>query len=127
MSLVLSAAIMFLAGCRSVKHLPVEIVRADSVYVDRWLRDSVYLHDSVFMYRWTQGDTVFVEKAVTKYAYKDRWRHDTVSVTRVDTIGVPYPVEKELTVWERLRLDTWYLLAAAITVLFLVVFVRKKE
>ena len=114
------------AGCTSVRYVPVETVRTDSVFVDRWLRDSVYLHDSVYVNMWAHGDTVFVEKAVTKYAYKDRWRHDTVSVVRADTVGVPYLVEKGLTPWERLRLETWYLLASAIAVLSLVAFIKKR-
>lgn len=116
-----------LAGCTSVRYVPVETVRTDSVFVDRWLRDSVCLHDSVYVNRWTHGDTVFVEKAVTKYAYKDRWRHDTVSVVRADTVGIPYPVEKGLTSWERLRLETWYLLASAVAALSLVVFIIYKK
>lgn len=115
-----------LAGCTSVRYVPLENVSHDSVYIDRWLRDSVYLHDSVYVNMWAHGDTVFVEKAVTKYAYKDRWRHDTVSVVRADTVGVPYPVGKGLTPWERLRLETWYLLASAIAVLSLVVFIKKR-
>lgn len=125
--LALWAAILLLSGCRSVKYVPMETVRTDSVYFDRWLRDSVYLHDSVSVNRWEHGDTVFVEKAVIKHAYKDRWRHDTISVVRADTVNVPYPVEKGLTAWERLRLETWCPLASVIIVLSLAVFMTNKK
>lgn len=91
-------------GCKTVSYMPVTQQLHDSVYVDRWLRDSVYLHDSVFVNRWTQGDTVFVDKVVTRYKYKDRWRHDTVAVVRVDSVRVPYPVEKELSIWEMTKI-----------------------
>lgn len=40
-----------LAGCKSVQYVPVETVRTDSVYVDRYLRDSIYQQDSVFINR----------------------------------------------------------------------------
>lgn len=48
-----------LAGCKSVKYIPVETVRTDSMYVDHYLRDSIYQRDSVFINRWTAGDTVY--------------------------------------------------------------------
>ena len=119
--------ISLLCGCKTVKYVPVETVRTDSVYVDRFARDSVYLHDSVFVNRWTQGDTVFVDKVVTKYKYKDRWRFDTVAVTRVDSVQVPYPVEKELSWWEETRMHSFPILVAIVAVLaFIVVWLVKK-
>lgn len=119
--------ISLLCGCKTVRYVPVETVRTDSVYVDRFARDSVYLHDSVFVNRWTQGDTVFVDKVVTKYKYKDRWRFDTVAVTRVDSVQVPYPVEKELSWWEETRMHSFPILVAIVAVLaFIVVWLVKK-
>lgn len=118
---------LLLASCRTVKYVPVPSVSVDSVYVDRWLRDSVYLHDSVFVNQWMKGDTVFVDKVVTKYKYKDRWRFDTVAVMRVDSVQVPYPVEKELSWWEKTRLYSFPVLVAIVAVLaFVVVWLVKK-
>ena len=91
------------------------------------LRDSVYLHDSVFVNQWTQGDTVFVDKVVTRYKYKDRLRHDTVAVVRADSVRVPYPVEKDLGWWEKTRLYSFPVLVAMVAVLaFVVVWLVKK-
>ena len=95
---------LLLASCRTVKYVPVPSVSVDSVYVDMWLRDSVYLHDSVFVNHYSKGDTVFVDKVVTKYKYKDRWRYDTVAIVRVDSVRVPYPVEKDLSIWEMTKI-----------------------
>ena len=118
---------LLLVGCTTTKYVPVPSVSVDSVYVDRWLRDSVYLHDSVFVNRWTQGDTVYVDKVVTKYKYKDRLRHDTVAVVRVDSVRVPYPVEKDLGWWEKTRLYSFPVLVAMVAVLaFVVVWLVKK-
>lgn len=115
-----------LFGCRSVKYVPVPSVSVDSVYVDRWLRDSVYLHDSVFVNQWVKGDTVYVDKVVTKYRYKDRWRYDTVAIVRSDSVRVPYPVEKELGWWEKTRLYSFPVLVAMVAVLtFIVVWLVK--
>ena len=119
--------ISLLCGCRTVKYVPVPSVSVDSVYVDRWLRDSVYLHDSVFVNQWMKGDTVFVDKVVTRYKYKDRWRFDTVAVTRVDSVRVPYPVEKELSWWEETRMHSSPILVAIVAVLaFIIAWLVKK-
>lgn len=114
--------ISLLCGCKTVKYVLVETVRTDSVYVDRWQRDSIYQRDSVFVNRWMAGDTVFVDKVVTKYKYKDRWRYDTVAIVRVDSVQVPYPVEKQLTKWEQVRLNVggWVIALVVITILVVV-------
>ena len=119
--------ISLLCGCKTVKYVPVETVRTDSVYVDRFARDSVYLHDSVYVNRWVAGDTVFVDKVVTKYKYKDRWRYDTMAVVRTDSVRVPYPVEKELSWWEETRMHSFPILVVIVAVLaFIIAWLVKK-
>lgn len=115
--LLACALLMLLSGCATTRYVPVPSVNFDSVYVDRWLRDSVYLHDSVFVNLHSKGDTVFVDKVVTKYKYKDRLRYDTVSVVRVDSVQVPYPVEKDLGWWEKTRLYSFPVLLSLVAVL----------
>ena len=120
-------SVVLLVGCTTTRYVPVPSVSVDSVYVDRWLRDSVYLKDSVFVNQWTQGDTVYRDKVVTKYQYKDRWRYDTMAIVRVDSVQVPYPVEKDLGWWEKTRLYSFPVLVAMIAVLaFIVVWLVKK-
>lgn len=125
--LLACALLTLLSGCTTTRYVPVPSVNFDSVYVDRWLRDSVYLHDSVFVNFHSKGDTVFVDKVVTKYKYKDRLRYDTVSVVRVDSVQVPYPVEKDLGWWEKTRLYSFPVLLALVAVLSLVVFAIKRK
>ena len=110
-----------LCGCKTVKYVPVETVRTDSVYVDRWQRDSVYLRDSVWVNRWVVGDTVFVDKVVYKWRYRDRWRRDTVAVTKRDSVQVPVPVEKPLGWWQQARLKLFWPLVAVVVVLVVAV------
>lgn len=125
--LLACAVLTLLFGCTTTRYVPVPSVSVDSVYVDRWLRDSVYLHDSVFVNQWVKGDTVYVDKVVTKYAYKDKWRYDTVAIVRADSVRVPYPVEKELGWWEKTRLYSFPVLVAIVAVLaFIVVWLMKK-
>lgn len=120
-------SVVVFAGCTTTRYVPVPSVSVDSVYVDRFHRDSVYLHDSVFVNQYSKGDTVFVDKVVTRYKYKDRWRHDTVAVVRVDSVRVPYPIEKDLGWWEKTRLYSFPVLVAMVAVLaFVIVWLVKK-
>ena len=120
--IISSILLSSLAGCKSVQYVPVETVRTDSVYVDRYLRDSIYQRDSVLINRWTAGDTVYQDKVVYKYIYRDKVKYDTVAVLRSDTVRVPYPVERKLTRWEQFRLDVggWAIGIVIIVILIVV-------
>lgn len=125
-------ACLVLAGCKTVRYVPVETVRTDSVYVDRFARDSVYLRDSVWVNRYVLGDTVYVDKVSVKYLYRDRWRYDTVAVTKRDSVQVPVPVERELGWWQQARLKLFWPLVAVVVVLAVAVWllfarVRRKS
>ena len=109
--------ISLLCGCRAVKYVPVETVRTDSVYVDRWQMDSVYVRDSVWVNRRTVGDTVYQDKVVYKWRYRDRRLWDTLRILRYDTVEMPVPVERELGWWERARLKLFWPVVAAAVVL----------
>ena len=104
-------------SCRSVKYVPVETVKTDSVYVNKVQRDSIRLQDSIFVF--VKGDTVRIEKY--KYLYRDRVVRDTVYKVQCDTIRVPYPVEKPLTRWQKWKLDLGGFAMAAIAITVLVV------
>ena len=120
--IIVCILICLLSGCKSVQYVPVETVMTDSVYVDRYLRDSIYQRDSVLINRWTAGDTVYQDKVVWKYVYRDKVKYDTVSVLRSDTVRVPYPVERKLTRWEQFRLDVggWAIGIVIIVILIVV-------
>lgn len=110
-----------LAGCKSVQYVPMETVRTDSIYVDRYQRDSIYQRDSVFVNRWIAGDTVYQDKVVWKYVYRDKIKYDTVAILRSDTINVPYPVECKLSKWEQLKLNVGGWAISIIIIIVLIV------
>lgn len=89
---------MILVGCKT-KQVVVTVpeYHTDTIWKSNTLRDSIYLHDSVYVRE--QGDTILIERWHT--AYRDRVKTDTIYKSRVDSVGVPYPVteyvEKELT------------------------------
>ena len=107
--------VLAICSCRSVKYVPVEMVKHDSIYINKVQVDSVYHRDSIYVV--DKGDTVFLYKDRYIYKYKDRT--DTLYVTNTDSIHVPYPVEKELTKWQQFRMDFggWAIGIVIITIL----------
>lgn len=92
---------MLLCGCRTVRHVPVETVRVDTLRTWAERIDSVRTVDSVLIE--AAGDTVRVSRL--KYVYKYKLLKDTVYRSRTDTISVPVEVERPLTGWERVKQD----------------------
>ena len=106
----LLAILSLFAGCKSKTVLvPVEKVKIE--YRDRLRIDSVYNRDTVNIYE--RGDTVYLHTI----KWRERFKFDTVSVVRVDSI--PYPVEvvtevNKLTKWQRWRLNALNIIAIII-------------
>lgn len=112
--------VLAICSCRSVKYVPVETVKHDSIYINKVQVDSVYHRDSIYVV--DKGDTVFLYKDRYIYKYKDRT--DTLYVTNTDSIQVPYPVEKELTKWQQFRMDFGGWAIAAVIIIVLIFFGR---
>lgn len=90
-----------LTGCRVTRYVPVETERIEiqDRVVDRWHTDTI--SDTRLIY--INGDTV------RDIRYRERIREvvirDTCVVERTITEPTPYPVERELSWWERLKVD----------------------
>lgn len=118
-----------LCSCRSVEYIPVETVRTDTLYSYQLHRDSIYRRDSIYIR--DKGDTVWMEKY--RYLYRDKLIRDTLYLSRTDSIRVPYPVERELTRWQSLKMELggWamgIIIAVALAIAgWLVYRLRKRE
>lgn len=93
-------AVALLAGCKTRYVAVPEYHEIVVHHSDTLLRvDSVQLRDSVIIR--VQGDTIVQEV----WRWRDRVKHDTRIVyrdsARVDSVRVPYPVERRRTAWER--------------------------
>ena len=88
--LLVCALISMFTSCTTTKYVPVpEYHYKDSVRVVNH-RDSIYSRDSIFVY--SKGDTIYHEHFNMKY--KEFLHNDTIVANRVDSVRVPYPVEK---------------------------------
>lgn len=92
---------LLLTGCKTVKYYPLETVRHDTVYIQSVKLDSILVKDSIHITE--KGDTVTEFRL--KYIYKYKDRTDTLYLSRVDTVSVPYPVEKQLTKWQQTKVN----------------------
>lgn len=135
LGLIACAIITLLVGCRTTKYVPVENVRTE--YKDRvvtvhdTVRDSVRTHNYTFqkdsMAMAMSGDTVKIEHWHTlKLIYYEKAKNeastsaiDSALSVRVDSVQVPYPVERKLTKWERVKMDfgTAAIVIAAIAIM----------
>lgn len=82
---------ILLSSCESIKYVPVETVRTDSVYNTVYRRDSIYMRDSVYVldkgipsinsgintYLWIKSSmTRFISKGQTVFRSLTRWRRN---------------------------------------------------
>jgi len=96
------ALMVAFAGCRTVKYVPVETIRVETVDRNVYQRDSIYVSDSITVRE--KGDTVFIDR--WRKEYIDRWRDSIQYVTKTDSIPyrVEVPVEvNRLTGWQNFQ------------------------
>lgn len=115
--LVAGFVLIAMGSCRSVKYVPVETIKHDSLYITQHQKDSIYIHDSI--YQKEKGDTILIEKWHTRYIEKQV--RDTLIQIQRDTIPQPYPYEVEvpaqLSWWQKTRMHIGEITIIALLVL----------
>ena len=119
--------LLCLTGCKTVKFVPVPEyhtlykTRVDSVYS----RDSVYFRDNVYMA--AKGDTVYLTKTHWRERFRNIYHIKADTIMQLDSIRVPYPVEKPLTKWQQWKMDAggWAMGAVAVLVILVILKVTK--
>lgn len=118
---------VWLSSCRT-QYVPVETVRTEYKTRDSIRYDSIYQRDSVYMM--VNDDTVYQYKY--KYLYRYLTINKTDTVIKVDSIQVPYPVEKQLSRWQSLKIELggWAFGATALFILiitgYLIYYMKEK-
>ncbi|WP_099147264.1 hypothetical protein [Bacteroides sp. KFT8] len=98
-TILLTSAICFVS-CRT-QYIPVETVRTEYKTRDSIRVDSVYQQDSVYVL--VKGDTIYQYRY--KYLYKYQYLNRTDTVIKVDSVQVPYPVERKLSRWQSIKME----------------------
>ena len=97
--MLLTLATCFVS-CRT-QYVPVETVRTEYKTRDSIRFDSVYQRDSNYML--VKGDTVYQYKY--KYLYRYLTMNRTDTIVKTDSIQTPYPVEKQLSRWQSIKME----------------------
>ena len=78
-----------------------------NVYVTK--HDTLTKYDSVyqkeFVDRYVKGDTVFQTKTQVDYRFRNIYKTLYRDSIKVDSLRVPYPVERKLNKWESLKME----------------------
>ena len=99
--IIIAIAALCLSACKSIKYVPVETIKVDTTYISQIKIDSVYRRDSIYVEH--KGDTVYLSKY--KYLYKYIEKHDTLWREKADTIQIAYPVEAQLSKWQKIKIQ----------------------
>lgn len=118
--IILLTLAICLTSCRSIKHVPAETVKTEYKTRDSIRFDSIYEHDSIFLV--VKGDTVYKEKYRYKYRYLTINKTDTVMLT--DSVQIPYPVEKQLTRWQQMKIELGGWAVGVIVILSIVLMLK---
>lgn len=96
--------LMMLQGCRT-KY--VSVPEYHNVYINK--HDTLTKHDSVyqevFVDRYVKGDSVFLTKTQVDYRFRNIYKTLYRDSIKVDSLRVPYPVERKLNKWESLKME----------------------
>lgn len=116
--ILLMSAICFIS-CRT-QYIPVETVRTEYKARDSIRVDSIYNQDSIYVL--VKGDTVYQYRY--KYLYKYQYLNRTDTMIKIDSVQVPYPVEKQLTRWQQMKIELGGWAVGVIVILSIVLIVK---
>lgn len=113
--IIITIAALCLSACKSIKYVPVETIKVDTTYISQIKIDSIYHRDSIYVEH--KGDTVYLSKY--KYLYKYIEKHDTLWREKTDTIQIAYPVEAQLSKWQKIKINIGEYLITAIALVII--------
>ena len=113
-------ALMMLQGCRT-KY--VSVPEYHNVYVTK--HDTLTKYDSIYQKeyvdRYVKGDTVFLTKTQTDYRFRNIYKTLYRDSIKIDSVRVPYPVERKLNKWESLKMEVGGWAVGVLSVMLLAV------
>lgn len=105
---------VLVTSCGAARKQIETIYLRDTTYISKVQVDSVFRRDSVFVKE--KNDTIYIYKEKVRDRY--RLLRDTVYRHKVDSVYIDkireVKVEKQLTAWQKFRLDGFWVLAAVI-------------
>ena len=124
-------AVWLLGSCTTTEYVTVPELHTDTLMVTQHSRDSIYVHDSIWVNQWQAGDTIYRERTKWRTQYVERLSHDTIYKSRTDSVPQPYPVIKEvpaeLSWWQTFRLHVGDIALALLTITILLMIAKWRK
>lgn len=120
-----------LSGCRSHRTIEKAIVKHDTCYVDRLKKDSIHVHDSIYLHEYMRQDTLFIEHVRWRTKFIEIIKHDSIYIAKTDTVMNTVTIEsqRDLTGWQWFQI--WagrlalLLVSASIIILAIRIYLRR--
>jgi putative lipoprotein len=104
---MLAVAFIMLMMLQSCRTKYVNVPEYHNVYINK--HDTLTKHDSIyqkeFVDRYVKGDSVFLTKTQVDYRFRNIYKTLYRDSIKVDSLRVPYPVERKLNKWESLKME----------------------
>lgn len=115
-----------LLGSCSPKVIENVVTRTDTCFIQKMQRDSIYMHDSIYVHEWTVGDTVRITTDRWHVKWREKIVRDTAYVSQRDTVKVTKieQVAKPLSQWQQMRLWLANLVLVALAALACITLAR---
>ena len=103
--LVAILLVLICASCTTIKYVPVETIKTDTLnhYIHRI--DSIKQIDSIVEKIYMRGDTIVNEVEKFRYIEKVKEVADTITEVKTEIKEVPVEVEKELSAWQKFKIN----------------------
>lgn len=106
-AVMLAVAFIMLMMLQSCRTKYVSVPEYHNVYVNK--HDTLTKHDSVyqevFVDRYVKGDTIYLTKTKVDYRFRNLYKTRYRDSLKIDSIRVPYPVERKLNKWESIKME----------------------
>ena len=137
--------VLLFSGCQSVKYVPIETVRIEKESKTDTViqKDTVRTEKETIVREARPEDSLMIAKLGIRLRENERllillqkemseqksntYENHRDTVLKTDSVAVPYPVEKELSWWERQKIAFGEWVFGAMAVLLLVVIIRKHK
>ena len=126
--LLMGLLMFLLSACGHTKYVEVPVTKTEVIHKT----DTIERRDSVYVY---EGDSISVDtinRILTLYKWRELYSYSTDvrqgdnMIVKIDSVSVPYPVEKSLSLWQRIRIDAFFPMLLAILGLGAFIWYKRK-
>ena len=119
---------LFFGSCRSVRTIEKEVIKTDTVVMNKIQIDSIYVNDSIYIRELIAGDTIKITTDRWHTRWRDRILYDSIYIAQRDTVTVTTTKEvpRKLSGWQWFQIWAGRLALLALAVVASIFVVKRK-